>query len=395
MGTVRIAANTRATTINEGIHRMPDFDVIVAGAGPAGSTAARLLAAGGASVLLVDRETFPRDKCCAGWLGALALKEFPEFAVKSEAFIESSFKGLLFYTPDLGQTAAYAENDPVGYQVKRAVFDAALVDMAREAGAKLLLGDGVAGVVESETEVAVATASGKKLTAKLVIGADGANSFVARAVGLMQEIEPKDLVVCVNENFEIGEDRVTEIFGAERPIHIALAYKFISGFGWVFPKKSSVTIGIGARNLTGEKARQRFTEFLSDVQAKGLLPKDAKSSASKGEAEPAGVVLKAKSLVSKRVILAGDAGGFVAAASGEGIYPGMLSAKIAAGCVAKALASADPAPALAEFDAAWRARLGKYLAMPNVNLAFMLPMIFIDKRVTAKFARGFLFGEKL
>jgi geranylgeranyl reductase family protein len=420
---------------------MSHVDVVIVGAGPAGSTAARILARAGASVLLIDREKFPRDKCCAGWVSALAFKEFPELAEKGTSkkgtvpltplgglspflqspfppFVENPFRGLVFHSPDLETTAEWSDAEPAGYQVNRAAFDAALIEMAREAGAALVLGEAVTEIAETDSGVTVATASGRTLAAKLLIGADGANSFVARSLGLVQDLAAGDFVGCVNENIELGEERVAAIFGPERPIHVALAYNFLAGYAWIFPKKSSIAVGLGGRGLAGEKARVRYREFFADMQHRGLIPKDAASTSCAGAVEPAGVALKAKALVSKRAILVGDAGGFVSAASGEGIYPGMLSAKIAAEVVLKALGGKGDSPpdgnkpfdrlrapsgveggtvpfsALAQFDASWRARLGKHLAMPNVNLTLMLPLIFTDKRVTAKFARAFLFGEK-
>ncbi len=373
---------------------MANVDVLIIGAGPAGSTAARLLSRAGASVALVDREKFPRDKCCAGWLSTLAFREFPEIAAKRDAFVECAFNGLVFHSPDLEMTADWSDAEPVGLQVNRGAFDAALVELARDAGATLHLGDAVTEIVETNAGVTVKTTSGRTLAAKLLIGADGANSFVARALGLMTEIGPSDMIGAINESFEIGEAQVEKLYGPRRPIHVAIAYNFLAGYAWAFPKRSSVTLGLGGKGLPGEKARVRFKEWIADAKRIGLLPADAASKACEGGVVPAGVALKAKSLVSKRAVLVGDAGGFVASASGEGIFPGIVSARIAAEVVLNALGASDPAPELAKFDAAWRARLEKYLSMPNVNLQMMLPMIFSDKRVTAKFARAFLFGEK-
>ena len=115
---------------------MSNVDVIIIGAGPAGATAARILAGAGKSVALLDRDTFPRAKCCAGWLGALAMKEFPELAARKAEFVDCAFSGLVFHSPDLEATAEWGDEEPVGYQVDRATFDAHSEYLALVKGAR-------------------------------------------------------------------------------------------------------------------------------------------------------------------------------------------------------------------------------------------------------------------
>jgi flavin-dependent dehydrogenase len=106
--------------------------------------------------------------------------------------------------------------------------------------------------------------------------------------------------------------------------------------------------------------------------------------------------------VGKRVVLIGDAGGFASASTGEGIYPAVQSAAIAVRCILKALA-ADRAEKktlhcqdeLQAFKHLWRQQLAAYLQMPNVNLTFLLPLIYSNQEIADRFGRAFLFGENL
>src|SRR5574338_1345944 len=123
-------------------------DVIVVGAGPGGSTAAKLLADRGYSALLVDRSNFPRHKTCASWINRLAFERFAYLRNSLPDLVEKPFYGVVFYDRTIGREARYMESRPSGYLSLRSKFDDGLRRIAMDAGAQFMGGSAVAGLEE-------------------------------------------------------------------------------------------------------------------------------------------------------------------------------------------------------------------------------------------------------
>src|SRR5215472_11657361 len=113
--------------------------VIVAGAGPAGATAARRLALGGRQVLLLDRRSFPRQKPCGGGISIRALSRFPYLERELSRIATHTVRRLYLEGPD-GQSAVIESDGPAALMVRRLEFDDLLVRLAVEAGAQLVTG---------------------------------------------------------------------------------------------------------------------------------------------------------------------------------------------------------------------------------------------------------------
>src|SRR5579884_454529 len=162
-----------------GVQVEPDVDVAVVGAGPAGATAARLLAAAGLRTLLIERARLPRYKSCAGGIPVrtAALLPFSITPVVEDAVcgLQVSYLGRERFTRWSGQ--------PFAYMVMRDRFDSLLTEQALAAGAELLEGAPVRGLRYGDETIEI-EAGERRLRASFVIGADGANSVVARETGL-------------------------------------------------------------------------------------------------------------------------------------------------------------------------------------------------------------------
>ena len=374
-------------------------DVIVVGAGPAGSTAAKLLAGRGYSVLLIDRSNFPRHKTCASWINRLAFERFAYLQNSLAELVENPFYGVAFYDRAVEREARYLESRPSGYLSLRSKFDDGLRRIAVDAGARFLGGCAVDDVVEQRDGVQVRLADGRELAARVLIGADGASSRVAVQAGLRKGWAPGDYVLCANTDIPFPPERITAFYGKRFPFRVFLEYGRVQGYGWVFPKKQHVCVGIGALLKEGRSIRPLYREFFQTLRRRNQIPADLPEGRVYFDIDPVGGVYRIPSLVRGRVMLTGDAAGFVSGSTGEGIYPAMVSAEVAVGLIHQALKGSSPAAVLERYNEKWRAELGDYVQrLPGGEREGQtrgrLEMIFKLPLVPRIVGRAFLYGEK-
>lgn len=291
------------------------YDVIVAGSGPAGSSAAYRLAAAGRKVLVLEKEAFPRYKPCGG---AVSQKALPILDFDWQGVVESASRTVIFSYRRERQVRVELEK-PLVYLVMRDRFDALLADRARGAGAEIKFGLPVENVRVDRGEVTVTTGDGREYRASYLLGADGAASRVARSLGLMKG-SIFGAAVAVELDFDDKERAIFE--GAIRTDCGAAPW----GYGWVFPKSGGVTAGVGTTSR-GLDINKYTLEFLA---REGLST--GRVTCWKGHLLPADGGKK-KDITSHRVMLMGDAAGLVDPLSGEGIYYALKSGEIAAGAI--------------------------------------------------------------
>jgi geranylgeranyl reductase family protein len=374
-------------------------DVIVVGAGPGGSTAAKLLADRGYSVLLVDRSYFPRHKTCASWINRLAFERFSFLRNSLSDLVENPFYGVAFYDRAIEREARYLESTPSGYLSLRSKFDDGLRRIAMEAGTRFLGGYTVADLLEERDGVRVRLEDGREITGRVLVGADGASSRVAVKAGLRKGWSPGDYVLCANTDVPFSSERISAFYGDRFPFRVFLEYNGIQGYGWVFPKRRHVCIGIGALLRDGRSIRPLFRDFVKALRARNQIPQDLPDERTYFDLDPVGGAYRIPSLVHGRVMLIGDAAGFVSGSTGEGIYPAMVSAEVAVGLIHQAMKSPSPASVLEGYNAKWRAELGDYVkrlpggyregqTRSRIESIFKVPLV---PRIAG---RAFLYGEK-
>jgi len=378
-----------------------DADVVIVGAGPAGSTCARLLADKGHTVTLLDRARFPRDKPCAGWVNVKAFRDFPDLerarrkAGARNRFVEAPLRGLVFLSSDLQQQAVYKPRSIVGYAVSRRRFDNVLLHLAARRGERVRVRQRqeVTAVDVAERGVAVTTSRGRRFEGRILVGADGADSTVARLGGLRETWPAGRRVVCLAREISVEPRTLDRLYGKERRHHVAIGYGGTGGYAWALPKREGVSAGVACRADGAANLDSVFQHWVGDLKRAELLPRRCRAGRPAWAIVPAGAAIEFEGHVGKRTVLIGDAGGFAGAVSGEGVYPAMLSARTAADCISRALGSPHPQDALMEFKFAWRRAFAEYIQMPNANLGLVLPLIYANRELCKRLARCYLFGE--
>jgi geranylgeranyl reductase family protein len=378
-------------------------DVIVVGAGPAGSTAAKLLADSGYQVMLLDRAAFPRHKTCASWINRLAVERFPYLLPHLATLVEAPFHGITFFDPEIKRAGRFWQLRPSGYLSLRARFDDGLRRIAVSAGAEFLGLASVTHVIENEDSVTARLADGRQFSARVLVGADGVASRVALASGIRRAWGARDYAICANADVPLGPVRIRSCYGNQFPLFVYLQYDGVQGYGWVFPKERHVCIGIGALLADNRDIRPLFARVVESLRLHGHLPHaltlDSVQAHTYYDMDPVGAVHSLPSLTRGRVMLIGDAAGFVSGATGEGIYPGMVSAELEARVVKRALDNGDVPGVLAGFDPEWRRELGAYVRrLPGGDqkgkTEGRLDLIFRSRLVARVAGRVFLYGEQ-
>ncbi len=295
---------------------MKRYDAIVIGGGPSGSTTAYRLAEQGASVLLADKATFPRDKPCGGGMTLRAVRQCPvdPSPVVEEYVdqIELRFR----YGPAVIRTA----KEPIVWMTQRKRLDAFLLDAARERGVEVR--EGVKVAIEPGNTVVLG--SGERVTADALVGADGANGITRKAVGLGQGVR---YGVAYEGNVPyptLSRERYA------RRLVLELA-DIPGGYAWVFPKGDHANVGVGGWESEGPKLREHLARC---CEAHGLNPDDLESL--RGHRLP--LRKPGSTLATERALLVGDAAGLVDPVSGDGMFECFVSSRLATAAIGDLLA---------------------------------------------------------
>ncbi|MDY6965357.1 MAG: NAD(P)/FAD-dependent oxidoreductase [Halobacteriota archaeon] len=305
------------------------YEVVVAGAGPSGSTAAKFLADMGLNVLMVDKSKFPRDKICGGSIPDNVIKDFDYLKNRNDLF-ECLSSGGYVYSPSL-KNVIKLDDSAYSIMVLRDKFDTGLANIAVDAGAEFIDGNGVKDIKVSTNKAEVTLEDGTKVETEIVIGADGVWSTVAKRSGLHQKWAPDEIASCIILETNVGEETIEEFFTEKRFKYTHLKFNGIFGYGWVFPKKEHLNIGIGAiRSKTRPKPNLSvlFRDYIKMLKKDKMIPEDLEIGKCRGWPLP--LKLPLKKAYCDRILLCGDAGGFVNPIDGGGIFYGMQTGKIAA-----------------------------------------------------------------
>ncbi len=306
------------------------YDVIIAGAGPAGSTCARECARQGMKTLLLDKDSFPRAKPCGGAVSAHALSLL-DFSLP-ESIIERECRGIRIV---YGKRSLEVRKDTrFAVLISRIDFDALLADKAKESGARFIPAEPVIDVRIGQDVVTAVTRT-SSYQAPFLIGADGINSRIAQ---LIRPPFPKEeMSLALVSHVPADEGSIRDNLGTNLYLHFGVVPM---GYGWLFPHRGYYSAGMAGLASKFEHSRDKLHEFarslnidLTEIQGRFIPFGGLHRPIAKG-----------------RILLTGDAAGFADPFHGEGIVHAILSGRLAAQSVADAVKNRrDPAAARSRY----------------------------------------------
>ncbi|MCD4702840.1 MAG: NAD(P)/FAD-dependent oxidoreductase [Methanosarcinaceae archaeon] len=332
------------------------YDVIVVGAGPGGSIAAKTAALKGLDVLLIEKRQEIGDPVrCAEGVDKISLRHHIK---PDHRWICADLKGSYIYSPDgtVVEMSAEMSGAEVGYVLERKLFDRALADESAMAGAEVMVKTRATGlIIEDDTVCGVKLMHmGEEYTvrSKIVIGADGIESKVGRWAGIDTSLKPKDMETCVQYL----------VSGAN--IDQGYCYFYLGndvapgGYVWLFPKGGNLAnVGVG---LLGSKSgKQRPIDYLNKF-IKEKLP-----DASTIEMVYGGVPVQGpiERTIANGLMLIGDAARQSDPITGGGIINALDAGKIAGKVAADAIRKGDcSTETLQDYEEQWRETIGREIS---------------------------------
>jgi geranylgeranyl reductase family protein len=302
-------------------NKISEYDVIVVGGGPAGSTAAFLLSQAGYEVLLVDKAKFPRKKLCGGLITEKTLNliqklfDFSLDKLKKDDVIDYVSDSYQIYFKNKQITTNHLEGK--FHLIKRDVYDNYLLQTVKQKGVEVLEKTKVIDIDFKKN--IIKTKRDKKYKSNYIIAADGVNSIIKNKILMERNLKNNSYIVnnkAMTIETEVSKEKLP--FDLEGPI---LYFGVINwGYGWVFPKKDTAVIGLGGLTNHNKDLKKVFKEYLK------LLKLDKYSLEIKGWPLPFGNYLDRPSY--KNTFLLGDAANLVDPLTGEGLCYAHKSAQI-------------------------------------------------------------------
>lgn len=360
-------------------------DVIVVGAGPAGSFAALTAAKAGADVVICEEhEEVGLPSHCPGHISITGLNKLG-LHVEGE-IVENKIAGAVVYSP-LSATFRVDFSSPVTYVVNRAMFDRHLAHLAEKAGAKLLLGTRVKKLrIEDGSACGVYTNKGESLRSKIVIDAEGCALTLLKQMGL-QPFDRSLVVSAVNGIVERADHL------EEDTVEVYLGHSYAPGFyAWIMPKRDgSAKVGLATRH---GNPKEHLTHFLSahPVARKKIKFSDVKNLSY--HLIPLGGPLPIT--YQNGFLAVGDAASQVKPTTGGGVIMGLTCARIAGETASHAVQCNDPSEDfLSRYQKGWQQEIGFDMAVMR-QLRMMLNRLS-DKKIDQiiRFCSQFQVDEKL
>lgn len=285
---------------------MKMWDAIVVGAGPAGCACAYDLAVAGKAVLLLDKAEFPRMKACAG---GLTMKTVRALRYSIAPVVRQTIDRMTLEERD-SSAIPVRQRKPICVMTERSELDAFCLARTIEAGAVFQRIRGIMGIEERDNQVVVTTQD-EVIRGLFLVGADGVHSQVRRMTSDGAWFRTAFAIEANVRRHALKNDLVFDF----APV--------MAGYGWVFPKRDHVNIGLYSMDKSEKLDRARLSAYIGqrfgvEAKAENFVGQQAGFGAAQHRVE------------NTRAFLVGDAGGFVDLLTGEGIYGAVISGQAAA-----------------------------------------------------------------
>ena len=344
------------------------YDVVVVGAGPAGTVTARFAAESGAKVLVIER----RQEIGAPVLcGEGVSRKIDEWGMlDGKRWIANKMAGARIYSPDgtMVKLSAEMAGNETGYVVYRDIFDQELARKASEAGVKIIMNTNATGLLREKEKIIGVKAKQYdedfEIEADLVVGCDGVESKIGQWAGIETRLDPKDLETCCQYT-------LTNIDCKDAFCDFYLGKKIApGGYVWVFPKgKDIANVGIGILGNLSEAGMPK--KLLDDFISNNPNLKNGNPIRFLAGAVP---VANPVESVRDNLILVGDSARQVDPITGGGITHCLEAGKIAGETIGKAIEQQKfDKETLSVYETGWKEAFGKKL-----KRNYMLKEIFLD-----------------
>jgi len=325
------------------------YDVVVVGAGPAGSRTAKIAADRGCRVLMIEKrqEIGVPVRCGEG----VSKKGLKELGIEPEnSWIAADIKGARIYAPN-GKHVLLSEEQAggeVGYNIYRDIFDKSLAKQAGKSGVDIMLKSSVFDVIKENNKIkgvkAKSMGENMEIKADVVVGADGFESQIGRWSGIDTSLKQNDVVPSLQYTMtNIDYTEYNDFYiGSVAP----------GGYAWVFPKEDEANIGLGvqlSKIKKGGDVKKHLDRFVEKKFPNGKIMRIVAGCVS--------VCAPIEKTVGNGVLLVGDAARQIDPLTGGGILNALICGTIAGEVIGNAVKKQEFNKTLMEYERGWRAEL--------------------------------------
>lgn len=367
------------------------YDIAILGATPAGLAAAHYLASRKRDVVVMDSPKEASECPLADWVIAEFFKipHLPKGLAKSVSSVP--FSTVTYHNSTFDKQAEHHSRKVLGYLVQHEDLRKALSASAAKAGARIRHSTTSPAIRLDED--AVTLIGSVQLNARMLIVAHNRPESVISELSLPVRNVPQSPLMAAALELPAGAKAGKAIADG---LHVVQSPQR-GEMGLFFKNEDVVHIRIIRTQEAAARHVAELSSMLGAIQKAGLLPPDVDFRKAKGAVwhPPAGVALELETHVAKRCLLTGTAGGFADSITGATLMPTVTSAILAAEVADEALSAGDIQDAMMQYKSHWRSTLADHLRPPNTALNMLMPLLFVNNRIVAKFTEAMLHGQSI